>query len=376
MTKKILSISLAISLIFISCKNFTSEPDPIGNASLRGQITLEGQPIAGALVQISDVANWKTTTDAEGRFEITRITEGTHDFNVMKTLDDNRVVSQSTSVSVGTEDTDMGIIRFPAPPVIYQIDTSEVSRTGVPLQWSRTSDPEFIEYKVYRKNVAGFDETNGDLVFASTSIADTQFIDRSFETGSYYYYRVYVFSAQGKRGGSNIVNTNTPPRINYLINSSFENSNSGILPDYWFQSTDGTPSFNHFSVSADQKKSGTRSLKITYIDSLTTPHPLHGGGAQLTQKIFTNNFVVGKNYFFSFWTKTDVGRYYIRLYKNDDFSAPILTYHVPAGQDWTENKFTFNIDANTTSLTVSIYVGGSSNIPFIQAWLDDILITE
>jgi hypothetical protein len=376
MTLRIFTVSVAISLIFISCKNFTSEPEPIGNASLKGQLTLEGQPIAGAVVQINDVANWKTTTDAEGRFEITRITEGTHDFKVIKTLDDNRVVSQSTSVSVGKEDTDIGTIAFLAPPIINQIDTNEVSRTGIPLKWSKTADPNFIEYKVYRKNVAGFDETNGDLVFASTSIADTQFIDRSFETGYYYYYRVYVFSTEGKRGGSNIVNTNTPPRVNLLANGGFENSANGFLPDFWYTTYDGTPSFDHFSLATEQFKSGSKSLKITYIDSLTIPDPVHGGGGSIRQKIFTNNFVVGKNYVFSFWSKADVGGYRVRLFRSDDLTAALIDYPVRAAHDWTARKFTFNFDENTTSLTVSIYVGGSSMVPFTQGWLDDIMITE
>ena len=104
---------------------------------------------------------------------------------------------------------------------MYDIDSMNTTHEKVPLRWSLANGPEFREYKVYRRDNPGLDEDTGELIFVSTSIKDTTFVDTPSSTATIYYYRVYVLSAYGKLGGSNLVNTEVPSK-NLIQNPGFE----------------------------------------------------------------------------------------------------------------------------------------------------------
>lgn len=220
------------SLLFAVNCNKDSPIEPEGNYKVVGKIVLDGQPLEGATVQIDSILNWTTQTDIGGDFEIAGVTGGKHLFTTSKQIGDDKVVAKKDYIFLSKEVTDVGTIRLPTPPQMYEIDSTNVSWDKVPIYWSHSIDPEFREYKLYRRDTPGLDETTGELIFVSTSISDTHFVDTKFETGRTYYYRVYILSAFGKMGGSNLVQIKTPLR-NFVENGGFEQTSDGIHPDCW-----------------------------------------------------------------------------------------------------------------------------------------------
>ena len=221
-----------LSLLIATGCNKDNPSEPEGKYKVIGKIVLDDQPLVGATVQIDSILNWTTQTDEGGEFEISGVTGGKHLFTTYKQIVDEKVVAKRDYILVSEDVTDVGTITLPTPPQMYAIDSTNVSWEIVPLYWSRSIDPEFREYKLYRRDTPGLDETTGELIFVSTSISDTHFVDTKFETGRTYYYRVYILSAFGKMGGSNLVHVQTPLR-NFVQNGGFEQTHDGIHPDYW-----------------------------------------------------------------------------------------------------------------------------------------------
>ena len=81
----------------------------------------------------------------------------------------------------------MGEIRLPEPPILFDIDITQALQNKLTLHWSSSLDEEFREYKIYRKDDAGLDENTGKLIYVSTEIQDTTFIDNSFNMGLEYF---------------------------------------------------------------------------------------------------------------------------------------------------------------------------------------------
>jgi hypothetical protein len=366
------------SFAFYSCKNLSSDPEiAVTKSTVTGRITLDDISLTGVTVKIIAEKNLIAVTNDSGMFALENVPVGMQSIFIHKTIEEYRSIVMETSIHVSGSSTDLGTINFTYPPQAHRIDTSLVTVSNIPISWSKNSETEFLEYKVYRNDTPGFDDSNGLLVFSSKFVNDTTFSDNSFSYGSYNYYRVYVHTLGGKKTGSNIISVRAPEKFNHITNGDFEQSSDGRLPDFFIQSVSGTPFFDYYLTDNSTSKRGKKSLKIYYIDSLSIPHPDHGSGAGLGQKLFTNNMKPGVNYEFSFWTKSQVGSWQIRLYKNEDYQQPLIIYHVPSQHDWTERKFTFNIDSETQSLLVWIYTGGGFHVDGkITGWLDDIQITR
>jgi hypothetical protein len=245
---------------------------------------------------------------------------------------------------------------------------------SIPISWERISGNTLMEYKVYRKDSPGLDETNGELIFSTSNIDETTYIDAGFRTGKTYYYRVFAYVESGKYTGSNIVSASVP-EVNLVVNSDFEQSVTGVLPDFWQQMLSGNPEFNYFDVSSENVNNGGFSLKVLYIDSLAHPAPGFNPWGGLVQTLSTSNLIPGDDYTISFWTRSEIGNMQVRLLKNGDFEQPLVSYIIPNDQEWTEHRINFKIDAETSSLELWINTrSGFAVNGLVKGWVDDIKI--
>ncbi|MCZ6803486.1 MAG: hypothetical protein O7D86_06025 [Proteobacteria bacterium] len=216
---RVFKLAISIFLLLLACgQDKTVNPDGAGD--LIGTLTMNGIPVAGASIQIDNILNWKATTDESGYFEIKNITLGEHTFKAYKQSGQNSYAQQESQVYINNGTNNFGEVRLPIPPKMYEIDTLTVTSNSVMLNWTPSYDPEFREYKIYRKYDPGIDESTGELIFVSTVPTDTSFNDTRFTSGFKNYYRAYVLSAFGKLGGSNVISVSTP-EINYLPNGDF-----------------------------------------------------------------------------------------------------------------------------------------------------------
>ena len=363
--KQLLLLLLTIFSFFIlSCKSsVTSEPE--GTVKVSGKIVVDGHPIDSATVQIDQVLNWKTTTNSEGLFQIRDVTRGTHNFRAFKKLSNGETVSQTTELVVGNEDIELGDIRLPIPPVLYPLDSSSINSNGIHLYWSNTLDPEFREYKLYRKTDPGLDETTGDLLFVTTTTSDTQFVDNNFSYGLTYYYRVFILSAFGKLGGSNLVSILTPVQ-NYIVNGDFEEASNQVFPDNWtYHPSDSEQEY--LSISTVEKYSGINSLHLSLLDSTIDIFGSHS--AWMHQDIETIGFPKNIEYKFSFWAKSEIGNPFVYIIFSGDNENKY--FEVPSGGDWQEYSTTFILAENVTNIRVHIAAFGEFRENFrIEGWVD------
>ncbi|MFA6455541.1 MAG: carboxypeptidase regulatory-like domain-containing protein [Bacteroidota bacterium] len=370
--QKIFLFTIAVlPLVFFSCMQ-EQATDAVSSAStVRGTVTVDGSIIAGATVRIDSILNWSAVTDTDGKFSIKNVTTGTHAFHVQKNLENGKAVSQSTTIAVAEGDNDLGPIKLPLPSAMYPIDPSAVTNTSVSLSWSKTTDEEFREYKVYRKEDPGLDETTGKLIFVSTSKNDTTFVDKDVITGGTYYYRVFILSSFGKLGGSNLVNT-TLPAINHVLNPSFEQSADGLLPDDWSYGGNNTINHDVQRVSTEFVKEGTRSLKVLWNDTTVAAH-IPGDLWQYIAQ--STDFIVGKKYKFSYWIKVDSGSIFIGLMGSGGFGK---SWEVKQTNGWKKDSvITTFTEAGSVTIFISpgeYYVGTKQRV---KGWVDDIhLIIE
>ena len=120
-----------------------------------GYVVNEGEPVDDVLVRIDDFENLSTTTDETGFFEISGVSQGEKELRIEKTYKLNI-----------NKDINLDALRLPAP-VLLDVDGT-ASEISVPLRSSVSDDNDFREYKLYRHNTTGLDESTGTLLHVST----------------------------------------------------------------------------------------------------------------------------------------------------------------------------------------------------------------
>ena len=236
---------LFILLIFSSCKNLSSDTQQLGTDKITGKVSIEGIIVSDANINVDDVANWQTTTDANGNFKISTLSDGEHTLYIEKDLSSGEIIYYQTAINLTQSETDLGTIDFPKP---VKIKNSNLTVAAIPLSWEKSTSSLFKGYKVYRQEGLGVDNVNGELVYSTVAISDTSFVDYKFINGTQYSYRVYITSDDGKLGGSNTITLNSVTDTNYISNGRFEISSDGIKPDFWQTYSDGVPSYNIFTI--------------------------------------------------------------------------------------------------------------------------------
>ena len=291
---------LFIILIFSSCKNLSSDTQQLGTNKITGKVSIESIIVSDANINVDDVANWQTKTDANGNFRISTLSDGEHTLYIEKDLSSGEVIYYQATIILTQSETDLGTIDFPKP---VHISNATETIDKIPLNWEKSTASTFKTYTIFRQEGLGVDNINGDLLYSTTVKNDTSYTDYKFVNGTQYSYRVYIVANDGKLSGSNIITLNSLPEINYISNGRFEISSDGIKPDFWQTYSDGIASYNIFAVDGSEYIDGKSSLKINFIDSLIVPNSKGFTYSELSQKIFSNDFIPGQTYQLSFWVK-------------------------------------------------------------------------
>jgi len=352
-----------VSLILLV--TFCTNTDPIETKTdsvVKGFLQIQDSPMINADVRIDDVLNWKTSTDEVGYFEIINVTKGEHILRSSSSYGNGQLVSIESTISVNDGITDLGIIRLPEPPILFEIDTTQLSQNKLLLKWSSSFDVEFREYKVYRKNDPGLDETTGELIFVSTEKEDTSFIDDSFIMGLEYFYRIYTLSAFGKLGGSNIQSTTTP-QVNIIQNGNFEKPIEDSLIQDWYSYSD------IFTLDSVIVYEGNYSLRANKPPGIWNDW-------NINQDIPASKFIHGITYKFSVIMKsgnTPMGAFI--YYYNNGMNLITTNLIHDEGLDWSELATEFQIPYSASVVTVRLWIQKeNSTNEELTAWFDDVVI--
>jgi len=347
MKRILMMFNVLLVVGMVGCYDNPEDPSPgpgqQGTYKLKGFITFDGQPLEGAVIQVANALNWKTISGPDGQFLLEGLTKGEYLFRAEKSFNNSQIIAQQLNVILVNDVTDLGEIKLPRPLSLFEIDASQMQNSSLKIKWSRSLSEEFLEYKLFRKADQGLDDSNAELIYASTSVTDTEFTDINFRTGQTTFYRAYAYSAGQKSAGSNFQSV-AVPEVNLISNPGFEITSDGTFPQDWFQVLSGTPTFNYFSVTPEQVRSGNNSLKVYYNDAQSNPPPGKHAWGGLMQTIPRNYLVEGREYTLSFWTKSVNGSFQVRVVRNSNLEDPVISYFVPAKSEWAEQKFTFRVD--------------------------------
>jgi len=176
---------------------------------LEGYVTDESNNVfAGVEVMVDN--HPLATTDAAGYYRIPDLDEGTYYIQAETTGQTVTLSSVKKVVKVKRESTERCDLVLKSNGIVLStIDTiSTVEQQKIQLSWSQSTNVNFLEYKVYRHDSPGLDQSTGTLIYVSTNISETTAFD-SLEYDATMYYRVYVTSATGILQSSNILTYTT-----------------------------------------------------------------------------------------------------------------------------------------------------------------------
>lgn len=191
-------------IIFLS--SCLTSPEKNNLYSVRGNLIMNGEPVANANICIDGYDNLKTISDDAGKFLISEVPEGTQTIIVNKFFIDSSHINFSKKIEV-SGNLKLDSLLLPKPVLLHQITVT--TKSSITLVWDISNANDFREYKIYRHYSSGLDENTGTLIHVSTLITDTTFTDSLLDVNTTYFYRVYTMNAYGKIGGSNIVSGTT-----------------------------------------------------------------------------------------------------------------------------------------------------------------------
>ncbi|MEQ8579093.1 MAG: carbohydrate binding domain-containing protein [Balneola sp.] len=338
-------------------------------ASISGKLIFNGKSVPNVTVNVDDVLNWSAVTNEDGFFQIKNITAGEHNLNT--TYNSALGISSISSpiVLLSGENT-LEDVKLPVPSRLYRLEYPYSNNNGIKLTWSASKESDFREYKVFRKEDSGLDETTGELIFVSTFLDDTTFTDTEFLSGLSYYYRVYTLSAFGKVGGSNLQDTTTNAE-NLVLNGDFEDDdNASGWEIYPYNPEGGFPS--KMRIDSLVSHSGNQSLNITVPESIN-----YHGDIVFRQTISSTKFEEGRTYRFSAFVKPkdfDIGG--VVEYKKNDSWNNLTSYSTISSQDdWVEIIEDFRFPSEANQITIQFYGVGYESNNKLNGWVDNVKIT-
>src|SRR6186713_1165195 len=272
------------------CFQACQSDEPEGIPGLTGIVTSLGAPVPNAAVTLAnDVVNYGTTTGPDGKFVFNGIDKGEYILTVKAEDQNSKFIQYQKNVSVLSETSEEEI---ELPKGVTLLEPSNVTDSSVELKWTRSTLPNFLEYKLYRHSSSGLDEATGELIHVATNANDTVFTDSDVRESETYYYRVFVRNTFGLYGGSNIVDISTSVG-NYVQNGDFE---AGL--DRWELYTP-----DPCAAIADDITSPAGSKVLELNMDIQSEANI---SAELLQYISQNKFIPGETYVMSFWAKAEV----------------------------------------------------------------------
>lgn len=181
---------------------------------IEGRIYQNNFPVPDAKIELikNSTIIKETITNSEGLFELKDIPQDSYSLNAKKSLENGSFISNPLNVDVN-DDLFLDSLKLPDPIILFE--PSVIRNNSISLHWSPYTMSNFYEYKVYRHNTSGIDQTTATLIHISTNNSDTTFTDEGIEysgglsSNTKYFYRVYVNNNFGQLSGSNIIDVTT-----------------------------------------------------------------------------------------------------------------------------------------------------------------------
>jgi hypothetical protein len=294
------------------------------------------------------------TTDALGRFAIDGVPVGEHMLDASRSNDDGSFSERQASLQV-TNDVVVNSFILPQP---LTFAPAVPSNGTVALSWQPTDAADFREYKLYRRDSPGIDETTGELIFVSTARDTATFVDTDALAGTRYYYRVYVMNDYGRLGGSNIVSADV----------TIDN----LIPDGGFESDDALSNWEISSSPLGGTVARDTSVAYAGVASL---HVMGFGTAKLIQPIAIRTdaaYDLGAVMKLQ-GNRNNIDDAWIGVYQGDTIVASFpIDLGAPAGSartddvDWSNaGPFTFSV---TGAGAITVQINGYTD----DLWLDEV----
>ncbi|HGY56892.1 MAG TPA: hypothetical protein ENK44_14385 [Caldithrix abyssi] len=354
----LISVTLLSLFLQMGCNNVSSSS---GVFSVKGKIYNTQGPVQNAKISIDNAINWTTYSSDNGDFEIKNVSEGKHTITIVKENADSSFSERSETVSVYSN-TNLSLL---LPKPVKLLNPQNITVNSIGLVWETTDAEDFVEYKVYRRDTPGLDETTGELIYVSTNKTDTTFEDTGLYSDKKYYYRVYVMNNYGKLGGSNIVNSATL-KGNLIVNGNFE-SNSNVL-DYWNISGSGSTVLDSIVFYQDNK---SMHIKTPFVSS----------GSSTTLLSETIYIEPNKLHVFSGWFKIEGKKtadlnLWVAIKQGEHVTSNEIIIDDPNSwrgdefsMDWANQEFSFYV--NTNEPIRIMIVAGTENV-----WIDEMSLIK
>ena len=202
--KKIIILVYILLLTILGCKDNPVNPNE--KYSVSGKLICNGKSFAGATISLNERNNLTTQSNSEGSFNIKNIPKGHYTLSIDKTETDSSYVKKSFKITVTS---DVFLDSNKVPKEVKLLIPQSVTSTSIDLRWNSTDAEDFKEYKLFKYTSPEFDSTKGELIYISTSAADTEFTDKNLNPNTAYNYRLYVMNDSSYIAGSNILSTQT-----------------------------------------------------------------------------------------------------------------------------------------------------------------------
>jgi len=348
-------ILIILGVIILGCSNEALDPNN-GIYSISGKVSNSYGPVSNAKVTVDNKANWETTTSSTGEFSISNVSSGDHTVYVEKKGEDEDFVEMNYPIFVNTNLTLDNLI-LPIPLRLFP--PTNISQTEMTILWNQTDAQDFREYKLYRRNTPGLDETTGELIYVATSTIDTSFVDENLIPYETYYYRVYLMNEYGRMGGSNIESAPTLGG-NLIPDGSFEDPTS-FYENWFILHGAGALSYDDsIKVEGNYSLFGSLSPYVV-ISSIKTIHLLAGKTYELSGWGKANGFWSPTQYD---WVGIDIiGNNFTQPFLRFFYSPPGLVDSVDI--DWTF-KSKFFTPSEDVIVTIELHGG------FDRVWFDEL----
>lgn len=172
-------------------------------ATVEGVVQLQGKPVEHARVTLDD--RMTLTTD-EGRFVFDSVEPGIKQLSAALNLRENGFVAIHEKMHVAEAPVNV-TLDLPDPIVLSLVETSAATAT---IQWTPSTSPDFLEYKVSSYPTDKLLQETESLVHQERNIDDRSYVDTGLLLNGDYFYRVSVFDDIGLIAKSNVVGVHIP----------------------------------------------------------------------------------------------------------------------------------------------------------------------
>jgi len=140
-------------------------------------------------------------------------------------------------------------------------DPTDITTNSMKLAWTRSLDPDFAFYRLYRSSQPGVSDAS-TLIYETSTINENYFTDTGLTPATAYYYRVYTVNSDRASAPSNEVHGTTRSRLGtwsviyssvpdqYFTDFHLLSESSGYFAGYF--STDGSSSAKVFYWNGSQ----------------------------------------------------------------------------------------------------------------------------